>query len=441
MNSPIRHLTLTLLLVVLASSVHAAPVAVSNGSDSDRGSFRAAVDAANADSSIHRIVFTPGLTVLLDGDVVYTGSQRLTIDGNSSAVVPSAAFAPADTWDGGLFVSTGGADMTLTDIGFYESPNNGVGVFLPEDAKGKIRIALHNVVIEASRFHGLYVDGQFAEEYDTDGVVHPDCKDPWPYDSDAGIVLDVRRVDILSNGTLAGGYDTGTPIEGGDGLTGCPADFDGVRADDGGKGGIEAGFDDVWIDGNLADGAELDERGPGNVRAIVRNTKITRNGETGTDDLDDGFDIDESDEGSLTAVFEDCQVSENRDEGLDLDEAGEGSARVVVRRCEANGNEDQGVKIDEEDAGRLTAYIVDSVVNDSLSQHGIEFTEEDGGGLRATVRDTEVTGNDDAAIAGEQEEPGKGRLRVIGSDLTGNGDPSFELAGIELTVEDTSFDE
>ena len=144
------------------------------------------------------------------------------------------------------------------------------------------------------------------------------------------------------------------------------------------------------------------------------------------EDLDDGFDIDEEGNGELYAYFEDIKVNDNRDEGLDLDEAGNGSATLVVNGAETNGNEDQGVKLDEEDNGSLFATLSYVEANSSLSQHGTEFTEEDNGSLDVVIADSDIRFNDDGAVAGEQDGRGSGLLTVIDSDLTGNGECSFE---------------
>ena len=208
---------------------------------------------------------------------------------------------------------------------------------------------------------------------------------------------------------------------------------------------------DSSASGNLADGIEYDERGQGDVLSWAYGLEVSENGETtaypiadcdgGTvEDLDDGFDIDEEDNGKLYAYFEDILVLENRDEGLDLDEAGNGSATVVVNGAVANGNEDQGIKVDESDNGSLYVTIMDAEVIGSLSQHGTEFTEEDNGSLDVVIFDSEISGNDDGAVAGEQTGKGYGLLTVIDSDLTGNDKCSFdELDGsIDVDLQGTT---
>jgi len=97
--------------------------------------------------------------------------------------------------------------------------------------------------------------------------------------------------------------------------------------------------------------------------------------------------------------------------------------------------------VDESGSGSLSVYIDSCHVNDSLSQNGIEFTEEDMGSLYAEIANSLVTGNDDAAVAGEHTSKGNGLIRVSDSDLTGNGDPSFDLTDIDVEMINTLTDD
>ena len=141
------------------------------------------------------------------------------------------------------------------------------------------------------------------------------------------------------------------------------------------------------------------------------------------------------DRGAILVAAADINGMVYDPEGLDLDEAGNGSATVMVDGAIANGNEDQGIKIDESDNGSLYATLIDVVANDSLSQHGTEFTEEDNGSLDVVISDSEISGNDDGAVAGEQTGKGYGLLTVIDSDLTGNDECSFEELDYSIDVD------
>lgn len=66
-----------------ASTAEAATAFVTSSADSGPGTFRAAIEAANASSSVNLIVLTNTLPVQLTSQVTYTGNQDLVIQGNS----------------------------------------------------------------------------------------------------------------------------------------------------------------------------------------------------------------------------------------------------------------------------------------------------------------------------------------------------------------------
>ena len=60
---------------------------VSNSNDSGPGSFRAAIDRANADSGVTQIQVTGLVSVVaLQQTVLFTGAQALTIKGNGAVL-------------------------------------------------------------------------------------------------------------------------------------------------------------------------------------------------------------------------------------------------------------------------------------------------------------------------------------------------------------------
>ncbi len=413
-------------------------VRVTSGADAGPGTFRAAVQAANADPSIERITFARHLTVELSSAVEYLGSQDLEIRGRNAVVSGATGDAAANTtWDGGLFVSRSAADLDISRLTFEDSFNNGIAVFLPADA-GDVEFDFHRVAVLDSKFHGIFIDGQASTGFNTDDVLHPACTDPHFVDAAGSIEIDIVRSIVTGNGTLAGGFDDSI-------ATGCPRDFDGVRVDDGVDGDIEASLVRSVFDGNLADGVELDEKGEGSVDARVVRSSFSTNGESGQTvdgltDLDDGFDIDEEGPGDLIAEVVRSTANDNRDEGLDFDEAGEGSAIVTITQTDADGNEDEGFKVDEEDDGDLLIDIVRSSSTNSLSQDGVDLTEEGDGSFVGEVVRSTITGNDNEAISAEQADAGTGTLRIVRSDLTGNGDPSLDLTGITVEIIRSAID-
>jgi hypothetical protein len=421
---PLLALTLSVIYALAPGSAQAATANVTSGADDGPGSFRAAVAAANLDPSIDRIRFARNLDVDLLSSVEYIGSQDLAIDGNGgtisgAGVVPAAA----STWDGGLFVSRSAADISLRDIGFVDSFSNGVAVFIPGGVGGTVRVALDRVVIDSATFHGLLVDGQAFAGFYTDDIPHPNCVDPHFVDSGAAIDVTISRSDITNNGQLPEGYDI-------EPATGCPADFDGVRVDQGGAGDGKVSLLSSTFNGNLADGVELDETGDGSAIAVALGSRFNDNGDTGTIDPDDGFDIDEAGAGDIVASITASEMSGNFDEGLDLDEQDDGQVSLTVTGFVAENNSDEGIKIDELDEGSIDARITGAKITGVADQEGVHFVEEEEGNVEVRLALVDISNNAGNGIRVEEEEEGDFLLRIVASKLKANG-----AFGIRVDVE------
>ena len=461
------------LAVVSLATVGLAPSSAGAGNSaqrvSDAGEFEAAVEAANADPSITRIVFERHAMIELTDEVRYTGPQDLTLVGRDATLSGAAVAADTDTWNSGLFVSESAGDLTIRDLTFVDSFNNGLAVFLPAGS-GEVKIDLTRVRVIDAQFHGVLIDGQSTTGYNTDDFIHPACVDPYPVDSGITVHVDVRRSAIIGAGQLVG-YDISQ-------ATGCPQDFDGLRVDQGGDGDLVANLSRSNFDENLADGVELDEKGAGSVYATVARTTFNRNGDTvailctvpsadgGDDglcdtddlnqpieDLDDGFDIDEEDNGDVNLTVQRSEVNDNFDEGMDMDEAGEGSIHATVSRTEASRNGDEGYKASEADGGDTTADIrrstfegagndqievesengdgsgtvtvnVSRITSTGADGSGVKAVEDDGGAVEVTVRRSTITGNGEWGV---EAAGGSGFVDVARSDLSGNVDGEVEL--------------
>jgi len=59
-------------------------------------------------------------------------------------------------------------------------------------------------------------------------------------------------------------------------------------------------------------------------------------------DLDDGFDIDEADDGDLSVLITNTIASDNLDEGFDFDEADDGAVDAGFAQVTANHNFNEG---------------------------------------------------------------------------------------------------
>ena len=435
----IRFATALAALSLAGSGLMTSPAQAAAPRVSNAAEFLAAVEDANADPSISRIVFANNAVIELTDEVRYTGVQDLTLVGRGATISGATVTADSDTWGSGLFVSESGGDLTVERLTFADSFNNGLAVFLPPGA-GTVEIVLDQVTVTDAQFHGVLIDGQATTGYNTDDFIHPNCEDPYFVDSGTSIDITVDRSEITGAGQL-NGHDISQ-------ATGCPQDFDGLRVDQGGVGDLIADLDRSTFDGNLADGVELDEKGDGSVDATVDRSTFNDNGDTTAiectvqefcggdfgetiEDLDDGFDIDEEDAGDLTVVVSRSEVNDNRDEGMDMDEAGEGSIVGTVTNTEASRNGDEGYKASEADTGNNTADISKSTFEDAGNDQ-IEVESEDGDGsgtVTVNVSKTTSTGADGSGVKAVEDDGGAVLVTVDKSTLADNGEWGVEAEG------------
>lgn len=370
----------------------------------DEASLRAAIEAANLDSNIEKIVFSKNAHISLNAPVIYTGSQAIkligkgaTIDGSSAGSFVLDSDLTAITEDGTLVFNTA-ADITVRNLTIKNSATRGLVINIPEDADQQdIDVTLNKVSIQDSALFGLHIDDN-ADEFD-DGVAG----------SAIGIDLKILNSSFTGNGTGA-------------------IDFDGVRVDERADGDINALIVNTHIDGNGGDGIELDEAGNGDVEATMINVTINDNGFYNEEDLDDGFDIDEADEGDIEVKLVRVSANNNMDEGLDFDEAGDGDVELKLRHVETLNNADEGIKADEEDAGDIEAKLKHVQVIEN-GDDGIQFTELGEGKIEATLKHVEANDNAKYGVKAEQWvvedeaapiEPA-GELTAKQVELSGNG--------------------
>lgn len=136
-------------------------------------------------------------------------------------------------------------------------------------------------------------------------------------------------------------------------------------------------------------------------------------------DLDDGFDIDEAGPGDLRAAVRNSVIRDNLDEGLDFDEEGPGSILLNLVNVEATGNTDDGYKNSEADAGDVRAVMLSSRAL-SNGGKGAVFEEENGGDVSVVVINSQTDANDDGDKTGlelVQDDGGSGIARLINSNI------------------------
>ncbi|WP_253159732.1 bifunctional metallophosphatase/5'-nucleotidase [Stieleria tagensis] len=386
---------------------------VTGETDSGSGSLREAIQIANDNPGIDRIVFAKNVDVVsLDSAVEYTGRQDLKIQGENVVLRASEQFVGL-----GLLVSSAAADLVLSkltidgDFDEGETPANGIYIPVPAEAQGEISVKLDQVTIRNVGLHGLHIADQIN-------------------DSDASVHLHVRRSTIVNNGI-------------------GQIDYDGIRVDEGGRGDLHADISESQIDGNGGDGLELDERGVGSVYANVSHTSFNDNGffdeffdpnapeNAGLEqDLDDGFDIDEADEGGIWASVRRSEAINNFDEGFDFDEAGEGGIVMSFDRVVARDNSDEGIKADEEDQGgiHLSLSRVDLIGNGDDDKsvevgggEGIQVSEVDEGNFVANLSRVNAIGNGSQGIKIEEDDEGLLTAFLDRVESTGNGGSGIKI--------------
>ena len=113
-------------------------VRVRNGNDAGPGSFRAAIEAANAnDDDIRRVEFDDRVSsIRLQHPVEFTSSQSLAIDANH-ATLDGSELADGST----AFVASGGGDLSIRSMTVKDAPDNGISIRVP------IRIGRHEEVL------------------------------------------------------------------------------------------------------------------------------------------------------------------------------------------------------------------------------------------------------------------------------------------------------
>jgi hypothetical protein len=214
-----------------------------------------------------------------------------------------------------------------------------------------------------------------------------------------------------------------------DGVGFGKADADGVRIDDRNDGDIVFSATNSTFVNVGADGVELDEGNNGDVILDVRNTTFDNNGayclgqplviggpcdDEGDPDVDDGFDVDEAGQGSISGVLHNITVTNNFDEGLDFDEEDQNGFDLKLVNIYASGNEDEGIKMSEENDGDVivTMTAVNTHLNNG-SKEGIELEEADNGNLQVIVTGSSI--NEELKI--EEDGTGTGTLKVRGSTI------------------------
>lgn len=388
------------------AKIVAGDVVVTNSNDAGAGSFRDAITQANSDAAIASIAFLPGVnTINLQSGIVFSGTQDLTINANHATLDAFGAGAGVSG-----FVANGGGDLEIVGLTVKNAGGQGVDVQVPGGSTGTVRVVLNDVDIIGNAGHGFMVDDQL---------------------NNTAASIDVTVTDSRF---LGNGYSV--------------SDRDGIRVNEGGDGSVTFRSWNSRTDNNAADGIELDETGGGDVSIDVRNTTITRNGIFDPDDLDDGFDIDEAGDGSITGQVVASSANHNFEEGLDFNENGAGDLTVDLTDVEANFNREEGIDYEEDDdvagGGHLLA------VMNRVTTHGngvdggdggLKIREKGAGDLNVTLSNITATRNRLAGIHINETGSGSATASIQRAVTNGNtGDPTDDEGlgnGIELLGSNT----
>ena len=342
-------------------------VHVVNSNTSGPGSFAQAILDANSDPTITRIQFTGQVTTIsLSGTVVYTGPQPLTIEGNNAIIDGTNANAAA-------FVANGGGDLTVRHLTVRGAPGEGINVEVPGEATGTIGVTLFHVVIANNGGHGVLVNDQ----------VDPSAPEPPARPVSTGSAAAVR-VKVHASRFTHNGYTV--------------TDRDGLRVNEGGAGDLTIEITESVFEENAADGVEVDERGEGSVYVQMSGSLLRANGPFDPTDLDDGFDIDELDGGSIIGAIVSSKALDNFEEGFDFNENDNGDLRVDMYDVEASRNGEEGIDYEEDDdfgnSGDLVSTFALITANDNRYGDGsLKIREKQAGDLQVAVDGVKASGS------------------------------------------------
>lgn len=395
---------------------------VTNSDDAGPGSFRAAVQQANADPSIGRIKFAGRREVRLESSVEYTGARALTIDG-THATIDGSALASGDA-----FRATGGGDLTVKGLVVRNAPESGINVEVPSTSTGLTTVTLHEVQIVGNRGHGVVVNDQAAP----DEAGNPDASPPIPPNM-AGSAASVRVV-VTGSRFEANGFGA--------------IDRDGLRINEGDDGELTVSITGSRATGNGADGIELDERGSGSVSFVMANTQLSGNGSFTTVDLDDGIDVDEAGPGDLIGSVTSSSASDNFEEGFDLNENDAGDFRVDMTDVEASRNREEGLDFEEDDdfagGGNLITTLVDVTANgNAAGDAGLKIREKGVGDLDADLTRVTASNNLTSGVQVREDAAGSMRAAVRGTIANANSSHGIDFdenaaGNLTASVEESS---
>ena len=371
---------------------------VTTNADAGPGSFREAIETANGDPSIRKVLFDPQLgTIALQQPVGYSGSQELDIQGHG-IVLDGDALAAGQS----ALTANGGGDLTIQQLTVQNAPGTGITVAVPGSATGEVRVTLADVHALDNGLHGVLINDQ--AEYFSDPASTSQAG------SAAGLLVVVRNSSFERNGLTV-------------------IDQDGFRINEGGLGDLVARIEGTLVSGNGGDGIEFDERAAGSAVFTLHNTALLGNGPFTAADFDDGIDVDESGPGDIQGEFTQVKANDNFEQGIDLNENDAGDLKIVMHGVEALRNLQEGIEFEEDDdfagGGNIEAWLTNITANGNLGgDAGLKLREKGVGNLVATIRNVEASGNTVGGILVREDAAGDltatlGNVSTLGNTLDG----------------------
>ncbi|MEZ4553597.1 MAG: hypothetical protein R3B59_06785 [Dehalococcoidia bacterium] len=399
---------LALMLVVGARApreVEAASLSVFSSADSGPGSFRAAVEAANADSIITEIVLRNWLPVTLYTSVDYTGTQALTIRGDNPLAyrtIQGSLFVPGDPniepLDCGMLRSTGGADVTFSQVTVQHSWCDALNI-VPVAGDDEIVITLNKVVLRNNFGSGL-----FLHEIE---------------EAEAAIRLHVTSSLVTGNGRCRG-------------AGGCA--FGGIELQGVGQGSIDAELSGSAFNGNGGDGLSVawDEAEVTTAPPPVLDIDLTVTANS-TSFNDNGgsvpvLGVAERGSGRGPSI-----ASHQSGNGLTVAGTGlgAGTVSVTLTKVQASGNAGDGVEIIEgfglTDDTSNVVFAATSVLAWGNGSDGLDVAEFGDGALEMDLASVSTWSNGGSGVAGSEEGDGDFGFEAAGSSSYRNGFNGFSL--------------
>jgi len=380
--------------------------------------------------------------IYVDGTLKYSGSTPLVLKGKGHRVY-------ADGNNTVLHV-TNGADLKVSGLRFIgpggysyddSNPNQSLGgnaILLTTpaikiDESGEddplfdkvVKVEIYNTSVRGFGDHGIHLS-------DCSDLSCGDGNDAGGFGTSASFDVKLTKVTVMNTGF-------------------GQQDADGIRVDERSDGSVNLVAKNIWLRNVGADGIEIDEAGDGDVIVKMKNANFVDNGsycgqadqealfnvytearsvaepfenkdlekefledfagrydcvdeidtdEEGKDqvvfDLDDAFDIDEADRGSVSVEMKNIRIFSNDDEGLDFDEDKDGDITLDAQNIIMANNGDEGIKLSEEDDGDVN-LTVKKLTNGRGEADDIEVESEDDGAGSVTINNAKI---DDLKITG-----------------------------------------